>query len=207
MLLKRLSGAALPYLLTRENHADEIEVVFRDVKLPDDNGLNMLCRLKEKTTARGNSDDCLGYDTGLRKGREAGAFDYLTKGDSDDQLLITVARVYEKDRLRKRVAELEKQMEIKYGLDVISGDAPVLKQAKDLAARVSGNRFKVLLEGETGVGKELLQVIHSASPRHTKPFVAANCSAFPKDLLESEMFGYKRGAFTGAVTNKKCVLS
>ncbi|WP_299761934.1 sigma-54 dependent transcriptional regulator [uncultured Pontibacter sp.] len=188
-----------------ENHADEVEVVLSDVKLPDDNGLNILRRVKEKyplpevilMTAYGTIQDGV-------SAMKQGAFDYLTKGDNDEQLIVTVARAADKARLRKRVAELEKQVEPKNTLDTIIGRTSALKQAKELTARVAVTDSTVLLEGETGVGKELFaQAIHSASPRRSKPFVAVNCSAFPRDLLESEIFGYKKGAFTGAMADKK----
>lgn len=188
-----------------ENHAEEVEVVLSDVKLPDDHGLNILRKVKEKyplpevilMTAFGTIQDGV-------SAMKQGAFDYLTKGENDEQLIVTVARAADKARLRKRVAELEKQVEAKFTLDTIIGHTPALKQAKELTARVAATDSTVLLEGETGVGKELFaQAIHSASPRRSKPFVAVNCSAFPKDLLESEIFGYKKGAFTGAMADKK----
>lgn len=188
-----------------ESHADEVEVVLSDVKLPDDNGLNILRKIKEKhhlpevvlMTAFGTIHDGV-------NAMKLGAFDYLTKGDNDEQLIVTVARAAEKARLRKRVVELEKQVGAKSNLNTIIGHTSVLKQAKELTARVAATESTVLLEGETGVGKELFaQAIHSSSPRQGKPFVAINCSAFPKDLLESEIFGYKKGAFTGAVVDKK----
>ncbi|GAB3821156.1 hypothetical protein GCM10028895_22730 [Pontibacter rugosus] len=120
---------------------------------------------------------------------------------------MTVARAADKARLRKRVAELEKQVETKFTLDTIIGHTPALKQAKELTARVAATDSTVLLEGETGVGKELFaQAIHSASPRRSKTFVAVNCSAFPKDLLESEIFGYKKGALPGRWPIKKACL-
>ncbi|MFD1185195.1 sigma-54-dependent transcriptional regulator [Pontibacter rugosus] len=188
-----------------ENHAEEVEVVLSDVKLPDDHGLNILRKVKEKyplpevilMTAFGTIQDGV-------SAMKQGAFDYLTKGENDEQLIVTVARAADKARLRKRVAELEKQVETKFTLDTIIGHTPALKQAKELTARVAATDSTVLLEGETGVGKELFaQAIHSASPRRSKTFVAVNCSAFPKDLLESEIFGYKKGAFTGAMADKK----
>jgi len=186
-------------------HADEIEVVLCDVKLPDGNGLSMLRKVKEKypqpemilMTAFGTIQDGV-------SAMKQGAFDYLTKGESDDQLLVAVARASEKARLRMRVTELERHLGAKHTLDTIIGNAPALKQVKELTARVAATDSTVLLEGETGVGKELFaQAIHSASPRRGKPFVAVNCSAFPRELLESEVFGYRKGAFTGAAGDKK----
>jgi two-component system, NtrC family, response regulator len=191
-----------------ENHSEKMEVVISDVKLPDDHGLNILRKVKEKypqlevilITAYGSIQDGV-------NAMKQGAFDYLIKGENDDQLIVTVARAAEKAQLQKRIAQLEKQIEPKYTLDSIIGSSPALTQAKELAARVAVTDSTVLLEGETGVGKELFaQAIHSSSLRRNKPFMAINCSAFPKELLESEMFGYKKGAFTGAITDKKGLL-
>jgi two-component system NtrC family response regulator len=110
----------------------------------------------------------------------------------------------EKARLQRRVAELEKQVGAQHSFDSMIGASPALQRAKSLAERVAPTEAAVLLEGPTGSGKELFaQAIHQASPRRHKPFVAVNCSAFPKDLLESELFGYRKGAFTGANTDKK----
>lgn len=136
-----------------ENHAEEVEVVLSDVKLPDDHGLNILRKVKEKyplpevilMTAFGTIQDGV-------SAMKQGAFDYLTKGENDEQLIVTVARAADKARLRKRVAELEKQVEAKFTLDTIIGHTPALKQAKELTARVAATDSTVLLEGETGVG-------------------------------------------------------
>ncbi|MBC6990258.1 sigma-54-dependent transcriptional regulator [Hymenobacter sp. BT491] len=196
-------------LETLQQHTDEVLVILSDVKLPDGVGLDLLPRYKAKAplaevillTAFGTIPD------GVRAMRE-GAFDYLTKGDSDDQLVVVVDRAAEKARLQRRVAELEKKVGAQYSFASMIGRAPALEQAKRTAQQVALTDATVLLEGPTGAGKELFaQAIHQASPRHTKAFVALNCSAFPKELLESELFGYKRGAFTGAQTDKKGLLS
>ncbi len=186
-------------------HAAEVLVVLCDVKLPDAHGVTLLPRLRALAplaevillTAYGTIAD------GVRAMKE-GAFDYLTKGDSDDQLLVLVARAAEKARLQHRVAELEKQVGSQHSFASMIGTSPALQRAKSLAERVAPTEAAVLLEGPTGSGKELFaQAIHQASPRRSKPFVAVNCSAFPKDLLESELFGYRKGAFTGAMADKK----
>ena len=186
-------------------HATEVLVVLCDVKLPDAHGVALLPRLRALAplaevillTAYGTIAD------GVRAMKE-GAFDYLTKGDADDQLLAIVARATDKARLQQRVAELEKQVGTQHSFASMIGPSPALQRAKSLAERVAPTEAAVLLEGPTGSGKELFaQAIHQASPRRSKPFVAVNCSAFPKDLLESELFGYRKGAFTGAMTDKK----
>nr|GFD08750.1 sigma-54 dependent DNA-binding response regulator [Tanacetum cinerariifolium] len=131
-----------------------------------------------------------------------GAFDYLTKGGSDDQLLVTLERATEKARLQRRVQDLEKKMGLHYSFDAMIGAAPAFVQAKTLAQRVAPTEVTVLLEGPTGSGKELFaQAIHQASGRSTKPFVAVNCSAFPKDLLESALFGHRQGQAAAGARN------
>ncbi len=192
-------------LETLRQHVAEVLIILCDVKLPDAHGVDLLPRLRALAplaevillTAYGTIAD------GVRA-MKLGAFDYLTKGDSDDQLLVLVERAMEKARLQHRVAELEKQVGTQYSFASMIGHSPALQRAKALAERVAPTEAAVLLEGPTGSGKELFaQAIHQASPRRGKPFVAVNCSAFPKDLLESELFGYRKGAFTGALADKK----
>ncbi|MGI4743645.1 MAG: sigma-54-dependent transcriptional regulator [Janthinobacterium lividum] len=189
-------------------HADDIILILCDVKLPDAHGVELLPRFKQRAplaevvllTAYGTVPDSV-------RAMKAGAFDYLTKGDSDDQLVVVVDRAVAKARLQRRVAELEKQVGQRHTFDTILGHAPALEAAKHLARQVAPTEATVLLEGPTGSGKELFaQAIHEASGRKAKSFVAVNCSAFAKDLLESELFGYKKGAFTGAMADKKGLL-
>jgi two-component system NtrC family response regulator len=189
-------------------HAAEVLVVLSDVKLPDAHGVDLLPRFKALApeaevvllTAFGTIPD------GVRAMKQ-GAFDYLTKGDFEQQLVVVVERAAEKARLRRRVAELEKRMSQGHTFESMIGEAPALRRAQDLARQVAPTDSTVLLEGPTGAGKELFaQALHQASGRKSKPFVAVNCSAFPKDLLESELFGYKKGAFTGALADKKGLL-
>ena len=193
-------------LQTLHDHADDILLVLSDVKLPDGHGVELLPRFKAQAplaevvlmTAYGTVAE------GVRA-MKAGAFDYLTKGDSDDQLLVVAERAVEKARLQHRVADLERQVAgAQSTFDAIIGHAPALEAAKHLARQVAPTDATVLLGGPTGAGKELFaQAIHGASGRRNKAFVAVNCSAFSRELLESELFGYKKGAFTGAQADKK----
>ena len=193
-------------LQTLHDHTDDILLVLSDVKLPDGHGVELLPRFKAQAplaevvlmTAYGTVAD------GVRA-MKAGAFDYLTKGDSDDQLLVVAERAVEKARLQHRVADLERQVAgAQSTFDAIIGHAPALEAAKHLARQVAPTDATVLLGGPTGAGKELFaQAIHGASGRRNKAFVAVNCSAFSRELLESELFGYKKGAFTGAQADKK----
>ena len=191
-----------------QQHAADILLVLSDVKLPDANGVDLLPRFKAVApdaevvllTAFGTIPDGV-------KAMKLGAFDYLTKGDFEQQLVVVVDRAAEKARLRQRVTELERRVGQQYRFESMIGESAELRRVQKLAQQVAPTDSTVLLEGPTGSGKELFaQAIHQASGRKGKAFVAVNCSAFPKDLLESELFGYKKGAFTGALTDKKGLL-
>ena len=182
-----------------------IDIVLTDVKLPDGNGIDILEKIKATNpiceiivmTAFGTIHDGV-------KAIKLGAFDYFTKGDDNDQIIPALNRAADKVKLQKRIFELENKLETKYGFDIIIGHSEAIKNTITLAKKVSPTDSTVLLEGETGVGKELFaQAIHYSSPRKNKSFVAVNCSSFAKDLLESELFGHKKGAFTGAFADKK----
>ena len=184
---------------------EEISVVITDVKLPDINGIDLITKIKVINplceiivlTAYGT------IENGVKAIKE-GAFDYITKGDEDNKIIPLVKRAVEKCQLKKRIELLEKSVAEKFSFDSILGSSTIIKDAKKLASKVSLADTPVLLLGETGTGKELFaQAIHYSSNRKEKPFVTVNCSAIPIELLESEMFGYKAGAFTGAVRNKK----
>lgn len=183
----------------------ETDIVLCDVKLPDGNGVEMIRAIRDKypalevilLTAYGNIPDGV-------QAIKNGAFDYITKGDDNNKIIPLIYRALEKAELNKRVLNLEKQLGEKRSFDSIIGKSKSLLACIDLAKRVAPTDTTVLLLGETGTGKEVFaQSIHQASSRARKTFVAINCSAFGKDLLESEMFGHKAGAFTGAIRDKK----
>ncbi|MBN1115716.1 MAG: sigma-54-dependent Fis family transcriptional regulator [Bacteroidales bacterium] len=184
---------------------NDFSLVICDVKLPDINGLEVLKKIKFSNTI---TEVILitAYGT-IHDGvfaMKQGAFDYITKGDGDEQILVTVEKAIEKSLMQKRILELENKLETRYSFDRIIGKSQIIKNTINLAEKVAPTDSTVLLEGETGTGKELFaQSIHNASPRKNKPFIAVNCSAFPKELLESEIFGHKKGAFTGATLDKK----
>lgn len=183
----------------------DIDVVLCDVKLPDGNGVDMAGQIKAKSpntevillTAYGNIPDGV-------QAIKNGAFDYIIKGDDNNKIIPLIHRALEKAALSQRVQQLEEKLGNKYSFDGIIGNSKALLETIDLAKKVAGTDTTVLLTGETGTGKEVFaQAIHQASNRNNKNFIAINCSAFSHDLLESEMFGHKAGAFTGAMKDKK----
>jgi DNA-binding NtrC family response regulator len=184
---------------------EEIQVVISDVKLPGISGIDLIPKIKEFNnfieiivlTAYGTIQDGV---LAIKRG----AFDYLTKGDEDNKIVSVVERALDKANMSIRIAHLEKRVEEKYSFANIIGKSLKIRETVHLAQRAAQTDATVLLTGETGTGKEIFaQAIHNESNRQKRSFVAINCSAISKDLLESEMFGYKAGAFTGAVKNKK----
>lgn len=180
-------------------------VVLSDVKLPDGNGVDLVTRIKAAhpqtevilMTAYGNIPDGV-------QAMKNGAFDYLVKGDDNDRLIPLLYRALEKNGMQERIAELENRVEEKFSFDAVIGKSKPILQAIDLARKVAPTDAAVLLTGETGTGKEVFaQTIHQAGKRKNKSFVAINCSTFSKEMLESELFGHKQGAFTGALKDKK----
>lgn len=184
---------------------NEIDVVLCDVKLPDGNGVDFVQKIKTNfpltevilLTAYGNIADGV-------QAMKNGAFDYIVKGDDNDKIIPLLHKALEKVALQKKVKQLEKRISNKYSFDTIIGKSKALEQVIDLAKKVAKTDSTVLLTGETGTGKEVFaQAIHENSNRVGKSFVALNCSTFSKEILESELFGHKQGAFTGAIKDKK----
>ncbi len=181
------------------------EVVLCDVCLPDGNGVDLVMEMKKikplveiiMLTAHGNIPDGV-------QAIKNGAFDYITKGDDNNKIIPLLSMAMEKAKAARKVQRLEENTGKRYSFDSILGKSRSLKEVVELAKKVSGTDVPVLLTGETGTGKEVFaQAIHDNSSRRQKSFVAINCSSFTKELLESEMFGHKAGAFTGAVKDKK----
>ncbi|WP_395063165.1 sigma-54-dependent transcriptional regulator [Flavobacterium sp.] len=185
--------------------ANDIDVILCDVKLPDGNGVDFLEKIKSNfplvevilLTAFGKIADGV-------QAMKNGAFDYIVKGDDNDKIIPLLYKALEKSELQKKVQKLEKRISDKYSFDTIIGKSKALEQVIDLAKKVAKTDSTVLLTGETGTGKEVFaQAIHENSTRVGKSFVALNCSTFSKEILESELFGHKQGAFTGALKDKK----
>ncbi|MBI1221866.1 MAG: response regulator [Bacteroidetes bacterium] len=180
-----------------------IEVIISDVRLEVANGLDLIPEYKKRKpfaqiimlTAYGNIPDGV---SSIKRG----AFDYLTKGDDNIRIVPVVEKAIEMARLSNKIFKLD-AIEPSKGFDSVIGESKALKNAIKLATRVAGADLSVLLTGETGTGKEVFaNAIHQASKRCKKPFMALNCSALGKELLESELFGHVKGAFTGANGDK-----
>lgn len=181
-------------------------LIISDVKLPDISGIELLKRYKSEfseseiivITAYGNIKD--GVDA-----IKSGAFDYITKGDIDeDEFILKVNKAVKNSQMKVQIKNLREKVETKFGFSRIIGNSKAVRDAVNLAKKVSETDATVLLLGETGTGKELFaKAIHYSGSRSDNSFIAINCSAIPEDLQESELFGYAKGAFTGAVKDKK----
>jgi DNA-binding NtrC family response regulator len=184
---------------------DFFEIALTDLKMPGMDGMEVLRAIKNispKTyvimmTAFGTIDSAV-------QAMKNGAFDYLTKPFKAEELLIVIRRALEDKGLRKKVEYLTKQVEGRYKFDNIVGKSKTMQDVFEMIKMVSKTDTTVLITGKTGTGKELVaRSIHYNSGRKEKPFVVVNSSAIPETLLESELFGYVKGAFTGAFRDKR----
>jgi len=182
----------------------QIDVVLCDVKLPDGNGVEFVKEAKNKypltefilLTAYGNIPDGV-------QAIKNGAFDYITKGNENDRIIPLLHQAVDKVLSEKRSA-IKIQESGTHGFHDIIGHSDKIQQAINLAKKIAPTDTNVLLLGETGTGKEVFaNAIHTNSKRSPNSFIAINCSAFTKDLLEGELFGHKAGAYTGANKDKK----
>ncbi|MEB2310800.1 MAG: sigma-54 dependent transcriptional regulator [Sorangiineae bacterium] len=176
------------------------DLVLTDLKMPGMDGIELLGKVREAdpdvsvivTTAFGAVETAV---TAMR----AGALDYLTKPINIDELLIVLERALEQSRLRREAHALRSQLAERYRFDNVIGSSPKMQQVFKTVAQVAPSRATILLTGESGTGKELIAAaIHHRSPRAGGPFVKLHCAALAESLLESELFGHERGAFTGA---------
>ena len=181
------------------------DLVISDLQLPGLSGLDLLKNIRVKYPGT-EVVVITGFGTVVTavEAMKSGAFDYITKPVHLYELSALVDRVLERVQLIEEVRLLRMNIDEKYGFDNVIGRSKAFLNVLDQAARVAPSNATVLIQGETGTGKEVLaKSIHFNSPRRERPFITINCAAIPRDLVESELFGHSRGAFTGAVAHKK----
>ena len=185
-------------------HASQPSLVLSDLRLPKGDGMGVLRAVKDLDselpvivmTAHGSIQDAV-------EAMKHGALDFLAKPVDPDHLLLLVSRALEQQRLLNEYRLLKEEAAARRGGQHIIGEAASLRQVLAAIDRAAGTDTTVLLEGESGTGKELCaRAVHNGSARANGPFVAINCAAIPENLLEAELFGYERGAFTGATQRK-----
>ncbi|MBI3896323.1 MAG: sigma-54-dependent Fis family transcriptional regulator [Acidobacteria bacterium] len=198
------ANSAAAALQKLQNHI--FDLVIADIRMPQGSGLDLLRQVRETypetlvilITAHGTTGTA-------HQAGQLGAFAYIEKShELVDDLKFTVERALETSRIRVENISLKRELRKERGLDSIVGQSPPMKAVFELILSVAPTNSTVLILGESGTGKELVaQAIHSHSRRSEGAFVSINCSAFQETLLESELFGYMKGAFTGAASNKK----
>ncbi|HXX19681.1 MAG TPA: sigma-54 dependent transcriptional regulator [Candidatus Acidoferrum sp.] len=181
------------------------DLVLLDVSLPDHNGIDMLREIRQRDpnlaiiliTAYGSIDMA-------RTAFKSGAQDYITKPWNNDELITQISLAVEGRRLREENVHLKRALKQRYNFPNIVGKSEKMLAVLDLVAQVAPSRSTVLISGESGTGKELIaKAIHSASTRADKAFIPVNTGSIPVDLLESQLFGHVKGAFTSAIASKK----
>ncbi len=179
--------------------SEMFDVVLCDVKMPHMDGVEFLKRYrKEGGEALVIMMSAYGGEDAAIEAMKEGAYDYLPKPFRSDEVVLTLRKAAEREQLRDRVARLEAELARRQETDVVA-ESRAMRQVMDLATRVAHHATTVLITGESGTGKEVVaRAIHRMSPRKEKPFIAVNCAAIPDNLLESELFGHRKGAFTGA---------
>lgn len=181
----------------RSQHAD---VVLTDLSMPERDGLSLLEELvKLDPEALVILITAYGTIGSAVQAMKKGAADFLTKPVDREELLITIAKAFEKIRLVKENRQLKQQLYEKFKVDNILGHHPLMQEVFRVIKKVAASQATVLITGESGTGKELVaRALHAHSPRAERPFRALNCAAVPEALIESELFGHEKGSFTGA---------
>jgi DNA-binding NtrC family response regulator len=184
---------------------EAFSIVLADIRMPGMNGIDLLKHIKETDdstlvimmTAYGTIEDAV-------ESLKLGAYDYITKPFDEERLLHTLKKALEHYHLIKRNIELEKRVKEKETIDGFIGESIPIRRLVETIKVVAKTDLTVLITGETGTGKGLAaRIIHALSNRVNKSFIAINCASIPENILESELFGYKKGAFTGATHDKK----
>ena len=184
---------------------DIFDLVVSDIKMPKLDGFGLLKKIKEISpdtlvimiTAFGTTESAI-------EAMKLGAYDYINKPFNIDEIRLIVRKAIEKKRLSEEISLLRQKVEVTYSLENIIGQSPQMQELFKLIPRIAQSNSNVLITGESGSGKELVATaLHTLSQKKDNNFVAINCAAFPEGLLESEIFGHMKGAFTGAVYNKQ----
>jgi DNA-binding NtrC family response regulator len=205
----QLKGAGFDVLQAADAEAalrlcDQADLILTDLKLPGMDGLELLEQLRRQDlrtpvivmTAFGTIENAV-------QAMKAGAADFLPKPFSLDHLMAVVNKAMELRTLRDENRQLKEELGARYQFDNIVGRSPIMREIFATIARIAPTRATVLLAGESGVGKDMIaRAIHHHSPRADRPFVKINCTSIPENLMESELFGYEKGAFTGANITK-----
>ena len=183
---------------------EPVDLVVSDIRLPEMSGMDILRTVKEKwpetevvlMTAYAEVEQAV-------DALKTGAYDYVIKPFEPDEMVLTLEKALERKQLRERTAALEKEIQTRYGFANIVGESEAMERAFEMARKASDSDATVLLSGESGTGKEMFaRAIHHSGPRRHERFVAINCAAIPRDLIESELFGHVKGAFSGATRDK-----
>lgn len=194
------SGKAALSFLSHE----QFDIIITDLFLPDINGIDILKQVKELSphteviliTGHASAETAV-------KAMKEGAFDYITKPLNFDELSILITKALEKRQLLTENVYLKQQLHNKYDFANIIGSSPAMQRLFSRMKRIANTDSTVLILGESGTGKELVaRALHFNSQRRDKPFIPVNCAAIPENLLESELFGHIKGAFTGAIRDK-----
>jgi two-component system response regulator AtoC len=182
-----------------------VEVMITDMRMSGMDGVTLIGRALERDaslicillTAYGTIETAV-------EAMKTGAYDFMTKPVNLDQLELVLQRALRSRQLEDENRQLRRQLDKKFGLENIIGQAPCMEEVFNLIRQVAPSRATVLIQGESGTGKELAaHAIHGLSTRSRGPFVAVHCAALPRELLESELFGHEKGAFTGAVERRR----
>ncbi|ODS32983.1 MAG: sigma 54 response regulator [Candidatus Scalindua rubra] len=184
--------------------SEDVDIVVTDIKMEKIDGLELLEKVKRfKSNALVIMITAYGSIETAVRAMKLGAYDYITKPFDRDELQIMIKKALDLQSLMSENIRLRQELADRFSLDNIIGASSKMKRIYDLVARVAKSDSTVLLQGESGTGKELIaRAIHFNSSRAKKPFITVNCSAIPENLMESELFGHVKGAFTGAIKDK-----